>query len=366
MIYLIRIVLLFSSFFIYPQKSRIVVLDNLYKKPLIGIQILTEKGSFIGNTDVNGRFEFDMISLSKTGIKSILIYDPDYLPLEYKIDEIPELVYLEKIRHYELDPIVIVNKSSAKYFTVKGYVRSWKLVNDKLVKYGDAIVEYLIPYVKDIKKNVSSTVIKKNFIAYRNFKIDSIKQRSRIINISLNDGYLNCSIYQTDLLARAAGYYKSKKLNDTLYDIMDEGRKIGYAIYNKNNLLSEINIGQNFEGEDAMKVLFWKVSAKIKKIERWTGNDGTRYPSYVYSNQKSFVETKEKGKFNAVEIINEIFIEDAISHENKKIKKYNSGIDFDRSYYSREYWNDEQIKHPLPISITEQLVKLNENKNILK
>lgn len=361
--FLKSILFLLLPLFVHSQNTKIIILDKLDKKPLTGIQILSENGSFIGDSDIKGEFKFDMTTVLQSGIKSIMIYDSNYLPIEYKLDEIPALVYLEKINHYELEPVVIVKKLSEKYFTAKGYVRSWKLVDNKLVKYGDALIEYQIPYKKEAKNNVSSTFIKKYITAFRTFKTDSIKQKSRVISVSLNDGYFNCSLFQTDIMERWSKFYKSARVKDSLYNIFEEGKKIGYAIYDKNIKLSEINIGQSFEGDEAMKVLFLKVSGKMKNIEKWMGTGETRHPSYMYSSKKVFVETKTKGKYNAVEIINEFFIDEKIIYNDRKPKKYKSGIDIDRSFYNSEYWKEQLAKHPLPSAIKEQLKLIKENKN---
>jgi hypothetical protein len=363
MVNYIKTIILFFPFFFYAQNSKITILDKLDKKPLNGIQIFSGNGSFIGNSNAKGEYEFDATALLQSGIKSIMVYDSNYLPNEYRIDEISAIIYLDKIKSYELEPVVIIKKLSEKYFTVKGYIRSWQLVNNKLVKYGDALIEYQIPYEKQKKNDVSSTVIKKYITAYRTFKTDSIKQKSRIVSVSFNDGYFKYSLPQTDIIERWSKYFKSEQVKDSLYTVFDQGKKVGYAIYDKYNIPSEINISQNFEKEEAVKVLFWKISVEFKEIEKWTGNGETRHPSYLFSSKKALVETKTEGKYNAVETINEIFITDKIIYNDKKPKIYKSNIDKDRSFYNSEYWKEQIKKHPLPSAVTEQLINVNENKN---
>jgi hypothetical protein len=343
------------------QNTKITILDATDKKPLNGIQILSENGSSIGNTDSKGEFEVELAFFQQSRIKSIMVYDENYLPIEYKIDEIPSIAYLEKIRHYELEPIVIIKKLSEKYFTIKGYIRSWQLVNNKLVKYGDALMEYHIPY--ENTNNDFATGIKNYAKEYRTFKIDSIKQKSRIISISRFDNFLNYQIPKRDDLARGWKRYKLKQIKDSLYTIFEEGKNVGYAINDKNDKASEINISQSFEGEEAMKFLFWKFSGSYKYIEKWKGEGETRHLSYLFSSEKTLVETKTKGIYNALETINEIFIDDKIIYNDKISEKYKSYIDKDRSFNNTEYWKEQIKKHPLPSAISEQLINVNENKN---
>jgi hypothetical protein len=234
-------------------------------------------------------------------------------------------------------------------------------VNNKLVKYGDALVEYQIPY--ENSNNDFDTGIKNYVKEYRTFKIDSIKQKSRIISISRFDNFLNNQIPKRDNLTREWKRFKLKQIKDSLFTIFEEDKNVGYSINDKKNKPSEINIGQSFEGEEAMKFLFWKFSGSHKNIEKWNGEGETRHLSYSFSSEKTLVETKTKGIYNAVETINEFFIDDKIIYNDKIPEKFKSHIDKDRSFYDTEYWKEQIIKHPLPSAISTQLINVNENKN---
>ncbi|WP_291099823.1 MULTISPECIES: hypothetical protein [unclassified Flavobacterium] len=358
----IKIVFLFYSFFSYSQNTKIIILDAVHKKPLAGVQLLSENGSSIGNTNSKGEFEVESGFFQKSGIKSIMIYDSDYLPIEYKIDEIPNTVYLEKSENYELKPVIIIKKLSGKYFTIKGYVRSWKLVNNKLVKYGDGLIEYHIPY-DTLKYNDFVTGIKNFATEYRTFKTDSIKPKSRIISISRFESYLNYRIPKRDLLTIGWKRYKLESVKDNLYSVFKKDKNVGFAIKDKNNNSTEININESFEGEETIKFLFWKFSGSYNVIEKWIDNGDIRHLSYSFSSEKTLIKTKIKGKFNAVETINEIFIDDKIIYNDKIPEKSKPYIDKDLSFYNTEYWKEQIKKHPLPSAINNQLINVNENKN---
>jgi hypothetical protein len=355
----IQTIIFLVPVFLFSQNIQITIFDIRDKKPLNGIQILSENGSLIANTNAEGIFEVDASILKKANIKSIMIYDSNYSPVEYKLNEIPTAIYLEKMMFYELNPVIIVDKKAVSYFTVNGYVRSWQLVNNKLVKYGDATIEYHIPY--QISTNDVNTGIKNHITQYRTFKIDSIKEKSKIISIGNDNGYFDIYMARRDLLARGWKRFKTECKKDSLFTIYENGKDVGYAINNKNE--TEISVSENLTGDEAIKMLFWKLTGSYKGIEKWFGNSDTRHLVYSFSSEKIFVETKIKGKYNAVETINEFFIDDRIIYNDKKPKIYKSGINKDRSFYTTEYWKEEIKKHPLPSAINEQLINVNENKN---
>jgi hypothetical protein len=75
----IKIIALFLPLFLCAQNTKISILDKLDKKPLNGIQIFSENGSFIGNSNSNGEFVFDKNLFQQSGLKNIMIYNADSL-----------------------------------------------------------------------------------------------------------------------------------------------------------------------------------------------------------------------------------------------------------------------------------------------
>ena len=359
--YLISVFFLFPIL-IYSQNIKITFIDKLDRKPINGIQIFNGNGGLIGNSNSKGEFELDKSILKESGVKNLMVYDDNYLSVEYNIDEIPQIISLEKMKNYELEPVVIIKKLSEKYYTIRGYFRSWQLVNNKLVKYGDGSIEYHIPYKNS--NNDFDTGIKKYITEYRTFKIDSIKQKSRIISISSFDSYLDCKIPKRDILARGWKQYKTELTKDNLHSIIEGKKIVGYVKYDKNNNAHEINVSESFEDIDAVKFLFWKFSASYTNTEKWTGEDEIRHLNYSFISEKKIFTSNEKN--NAVETINEIFIDDKLIYNDKIPAKSKTYIDKDRSYYTSQYWKEQINKHPLPSAINEQLINVNENKNNYK
>lgn len=354
------LILLLSPCSIFAQNIKLVVLDRSEKKPLNGISVLTENGSLVGSTNEQGEFWFDSASFNESNIKKLMFYNTDYQPAELSVISLPAVIYLEKIKINDLKAVEVTGKRAEKYFTLTGYVRSWKLINDKLVRYGDAIIDYQIPF----KRGKSSFYMEqsKYIKAFRNFRMDSIKAKSRIISISMTDGFFRDKLPSRDMIS---SIYTAKKVKDSLYHVYDEAENIGYAIYDKDNLPAEINTGRNFEGDEAIKIaLWWKIAGKSKNVEKWAGTGETRHPVYLFSDRKILANTK--GKPNTEEVVTEIFISDPIIYNAVKPEKYRTAIHIDQSFYDSSYWEKEIKKHPLPGFIAEQLKGINELNNTFR
>jgi hypothetical protein len=291
-----------------------------------------------------------------------MVYDSNYLPIEYKINEIPNIIYLEQIRYYELEPVVIVQKRHKKYYTLKGFFRSWQLVNGKLIKYGDGVIDYHMPYAE--VKNDFDTGVKSYVTSYRTFKGDSLKQKLRFIKTPPLEGYLGVShIPKNDALKRERYRYVVKRSIDNTDEIYKEDKKIGFVVYDKNKNPSLINTSTNSEEDEVIKTPFQKVSGKWIEIEKWIGEGNRRHPIYIFYSGKTNTKTKIDGKQNSIETITEIFIDEDIIADDRKPEKYKTIINKDFSFYNTEYWKEQIKKHPLPSAINQQLINVNENKN---
>lgn len=349
------LLIIFSPYFVIAQTTRITVLNKKDNTPINGISILSETGSLIGKTNQKGEFVFNKSDFGKLDLKKLMFYDTGYQSVEFPVSALPSIIHLEELKTNQLDGVVVTAKRTNKSYILNAYVRSWKLVNDKLVRYGDALIEYEMPF--EISKNPFRAQNKKYVKQFRNFKVDSIKSKSKIISISFRDGFFEDNIPNGDRVSSSWSWYTMKKNADSLYDVYDEGKKAGYAIV-KNNSPVEINVTDVFEGEDALKIaLWWKVAGKSNRIEKWATTDAIRRPTYIFSDKKLLEKT------NHIETVTEIFIDPEINYNLIKPEKYKSIIGIDQSFYSSDYWIEKLKKHPLPSSISEQLNSVNELKN---
>lgn len=353
----IKIILLFIliPFISFCQKS-VTILDSESYEKIIDVQILSDDGALLFNTDINGTF-----TLSKTddAIKKVVIYHPSYDIKEYDINEIPNKILLEKSKFIELDEVVVEGKrKKQKYFKVRGYARSWQLVNDKLVKYSDALIDYLIPFKKG--DNDVSTGIKRYIISYRIFKIDTIKDKSKIISITFNnDSFFKTRIPIRNILQRQRyENYSLSKVNDTLSSVFKDEKKVGYVVYKNENPI-KIGIEDSFSKEKNSLGL----KSRTKDVEIWSDKE-TKHLLYSYSNER--VNINNKLVVKTVETVNEFFIDENISYDIKRPKKSKEFIRENKSYYESDYWSKEFKKHPLPINIETQLLKISEKENTFR
>lgn len=326
--------------------------------PLVGISMLSESGSLIASSDKSGEITFDLSSFSALNVRKVVLYHTDYQSIEIAITALPPTIFLNELPHHTLNTVEVSAPHASKSFTLKAYVRSWKLINNKLVRYGDAIIHYQIPFER--KKGMRALEDKKYIIGFRNFRMDSLKAKSRVVSISSYDGYFANHLPNGDRIASNWSWYTTKKTNDSLYTVYDGDDNVGYALFDGNHLPYEINVGSNFEGDDAIKVaLWWKISGKSKNIEKWRGSGGTRRPTYVFSNRKTLVKSKGKAENNTEETVTEIFVDNDICFNYMLPEKYKRVVNIDQSFYGVDFWTEEQKKHPLSDFIQKQLNSIN-------
>lgn len=352
-------ILFFVTFQSFAQDVDITILNKSNNQRLVGVQVLSRDGGLLLSSNVNGQISRQL--LIKTGINSIVIYDPDFEIMEYKIEDIPEVIYLVEKAADQLEEVVInVRKKDNKYFKVRGYARSWQLSNGLLVKYGDAIIEYNIPY--DNNGNDMATGIKKSIIAYRTFNTDSTKQKPWGLVISGYDPYFEVNIPSRDILKRQSYKEFNIEMNsDSIAIVFSENKNVGYVRYDENNAPIKINIIENINSEEEIKNIFFKYTYSSSDTEKWVGEGSERHLSYSFSSEKKIIESKLENTI--LETVNEIFIDDILTYFMDKPKNAKKHINKYLSYYKYEFWKEEIEKHPLPAYVEGQLINANENRN---
>ena len=359
-----KIILLFFPLILFSQKTNIIVKDFATKAPII-VQIFSDNGNYIASTNIDGRYEFEKKDISNYGIKKLLFINSDYETEEFIVDEIPNVILLRKIKFKEIAQInLVANKK--EYYKVRGYFRSWRLLNNKLVKFTDGIVETKIPYDTLKNKNNFTTKTDNYFISYRNFLENNTKEKNTYIRLS--DGILNYSIPKYHKLKGLDNYYKYQKINDSVSRISirekeKDNLEKGYVIYDGLHHPTEIQTNVEFKDDKQIKILFWKLSGSFKNIEKWV-KDGNLYrPSYLFSSKKALIKNKISNQFDNEEVISEIYIDDNIIHNEEIPQKHKKQINPNSSFYNNPYWEVYLIKHPLPKLIYEQITKLKEAQN---
>lgn len=354
---ILKLFLILFPILSFCQEKVILTIDKETKEPLIGAQVFLKEGSLISNTDNNGKFKLNV--LKKYSNETIVIYKNGYNIVEYSLKNIPNKIELSEKQEILKEIIIRTKVKKKKYFKIKGYARSWQLKNKKLIKYGDALVEYLIPYKKT--NNNFITGIKKYITQYRTFKVDSIKDKSKIISITLNNDYFfDIQIPKRNILKRQSyENYSFKTKKNGVSNIYINNLLIGYVIF-KDSIPKEISINANPKKE-IIKNSIGTFSFGEKNIEKWSKKNAKQFIKYLFKYNQKNVKTKLGN--SDIETVNEIFITDIAYNSDKKPKKSKRYINKDKSYYFEDYWSKEIEKHPLPSYIKSQLTKVNEKKN---
>jgi len=352
----LKLFLFFIPLISFCQEKTIFIIDSDTKKPLIGVQVLSQEGSLLSSTDNKGQFK--LIVSNENFKETLIIYKSGYEIIEYSLKNIPHKIELRQKNELLEEVVIKVKVKKPKYFKIKGYVRSWQLINKKLIKYGDAMVEYLIPYKES--NNDVVTGIKKYVTQFRTFKIDSIKDKSRIISFSSYDYFFDTKIPKRDILKRNSyENYNIKTNENDISDIYKDDLLVGYVIL-KNSIPNEISIDENPKNENIKNAL-GTFTFGNKTLEKWANKGNKRFIKYFFRyNQKGL---KTKLGIKNIETVNEVFITDFSYNSDKKPRKSKKHIDKDISYYFENFWSKEIQKHPLPSYIESQLIKVNENKN---
>ncbi|REC62958.1 hypothetical protein DRF65_06900 [Chryseobacterium pennae] len=351
------LILFLFPIIILSQSVTTKVVDSGNEKPISEIQVLSDSGSQIGFTDENGIFTLNLSEVKKNGINDVTFYHRNYASQQYSIDKIPITISLDKV--HDIEPVVISGNKKGDYFVLHGYFRSWKVINNELVKYNDGLISYYIPYS-------SKKTIETNIENYRTLKKDNYKDKVKGI-ISLGDGYLYYKIPKNDKanIYDNNKYFKLEKLNDSTSILYSKNKndvfiKRGKILYDKNHLIKEVQKNISFEKDEAFKVLLWKATGQFYNLEKWEGEGNSRHVSYVFDRQKSLV------KDSIEETINEIFI-DNVNFNNVTVpQKTNTKVDKDKSYYDTLFWNENIKIHPLPLNIQNQIENLKIAPNNLK
>ncbi|PKP15726.1 MAG: hypothetical protein CVU07_09190, partial [Bacteroidetes bacterium HGW-Bacteroidetes-23] len=240
-------------------------------------------------------------------------------------------------------------KTKDKYYKIKAYFRSWKLVNNKLQNYAEGLKDVLIPIDKSDK-------IKNYFTQYITLNDSLLKKKKTYITFG-GDGYLFTDIYIDDYYSMHKHLYKLNKSDSNSYDLIEEDRKVGYVKFDENNQITEVNKKDVLED---IKLLGKEISYRDYVFEKWN-NGINRHLSYSRNTIKKEIKSKN-GKI-LTETVTEIYVEDEEFDDLAKPTKSKGIVDKNKSFYNYAFYDIYRKKYPLEKEIEVQLknFKLNEN-----
>jgi len=344
--YLLLIVLISSSF-CFAQVKKIILFDAIDNEKINDVKILSDKGIYLTSSNSQGLIVLDFKHLEENKIQSIETSHFLYEIEKLEIDKLPDTLKMVK-KINQLEEVIISRNKNAKYYKVKVYFRSWRLLDNKLKNFAEGTKEVFMPYDKS-KSN------KEYYTEYVTYKDSS--SHKNFVDISFGgDGYLFTKIPAEDYFTRYKHLYKLNKNSETDFDLLEDSVNVGYVRFDINNLLSEVN--KNDVAEN-IKFLGKSLSYKNYAFERWK-NDTPRHLSM--SRNVIFKEISTKNKSYSIETVTELFVED-IEYSEQKPEKYKNLVNPDKSFFSSAFFKTFRTEHPLQKDIENQIQNIQKNEN---
>jgi hypothetical protein len=333
----------------FSQIKKIIIVDKQNNEKVNFVKILDENGNINSVSNPYGIIEVDIKKILETEKKQIetssFLYETQY----FDISKLPDTIKLVGKVNILNEVIVSKRNKTDRYYKLKAYFRSWKLVNNKLQKYAEGLKYFYMPYDKTDR-------IKDYFTQYTTYS-DSLIKKKRT-SISFGDGYLLTHIFPEDYYTRHKHIFTLRKNSTNSYDLIEDNAKVGYVKFDENNQISEVN--QNDFVAD-VKMFGKTIDFRYYTFEKWSTNKNRHL---LFSRTNSKREIKKKGEISSIETTTEIFIEEEEFDGELKPAKYKDFADKDYSFYYNNFQEGYRKKYPLEKEIELQIknIKINENK----
>lgn len=315
--------------------------DTISNKPSPYIMVFNENKEIIGTSNELGEiyFEDDVKLTGKIFLESIFYEKKEVSASKIENNKTILLTPLVNL----LDVIEIDNKK--KYAVLTAYYRIYNLIDEDLVTFVDAEVEYIIKKNSIQKKvlnfRIFDTISRDNYKKNNPYWVDKLKKTSFFE--TLNSRFHLIKDEENGII-KVVGK-KDREIHGTI--------KTGLNVNNKSNIFLDVTnetdkiIGIAREEYSNIELL----KTTIKDLKYWSRiNIRTVTPKYIKINP--YLEGKEK-LFNK----REIFIQSVeyISKEEYKNLKMKGYKDTSISHYTKEFWKNLETFIPLEPSIEKQL-----------
>jgi hypothetical protein len=363
----------FTTLIIFFQlNAQVNIVDKETNDVIPFVEIYDTSGNIIGLSDENGTITKEIIEkINQLNTSSI-----QFSHISYKTSLIPKSKFLELKQIYltreiiMLDEAVVVPNKNRNFLLLKGYYRTYNIIDTQVKSYSDGIIEYLYP--TDSKKSV---VIRR--LQERSFLKKTPAILSDTVKKLMEINIVGPRIPDMNIIAENTNH---------IYDYLDEQSNHYFLLSReKQSKITKIDIEK---GNKAILQEVSYLSPNEQKVIKRFGNES----SFEYHNESSLYHTdsladislsnliyhkeirkfKMKGKnderFQNVEDVGEFFIE-SVEYLDKQPKGFGKFTGFNKfSSYSLSFW-EQFTKHPfykpLPSGILESLKEnLIEFKNI--
>jgi hypothetical protein len=161
---------LFVSGSIFSQIKRIVLVDKIENEKVNCVKILDEKGNINSVSDAYGIILIDVKKMLDEKNRQIetsnFLYETQYFDLL----KLPDTIKLNRKINILEEVVISKRKKDDKYYKIKAYFRSWRLVNNKLQNYSEGLKDVYMPYNKSDK-------VKEYYTQYITFNDSLLKKK---------------------------------------------------------------------------------------------------------------------------------------------------------------------------------------------
>jgi hypothetical protein len=98
-----KIFFLIFSFYCFSQEKEVIFIDGEKNLPIEGVQVFTDRGNFIGSSDINGSVFINNKSLQEFNINSIYTFNDKYSTRIFQINNLPFKCSLTLRKEINLD-----------------------------------------------------------------------------------------------------------------------------------------------------------------------------------------------------------------------------------------------------------------------
>lgn len=329
--------------------GQIQILDKLDNSPIPFAHLISEKGDLIATSDINGNIDLGRLSRMVDEESNIIVQHISYNNLRISYSKLKRSKSISLLVRKIALPEVKVNASHDKnmILVLKGFFRSYQLVDSVPKYYTDGIVEYYI---------TSKNKLKNRVVEHRSFYNAQIINNEKIRVATVSMDVAGIPYIDALPIAKQIGEeYSFKKVNN-MFDIEKEDSIVG-RIKTENELGKvQVSVDLIAPQMDRTRKLFGYIS-KIPKI-MITENYFSRNPlKPIKSNlesrkeyRKIYFKHKKDKVFSENDVIHEFFVINSYYISKTKLKKVKMSGSFGllrSTSYSKEYWKRLE-EHNIP------------------
>jgi hypothetical protein len=349
----ILFVIIISSEILFGQIS-IKDKENLMGIPFVALY--DEQENLISISDENGTLSLNIIKNKNLKVNDLikikhLSYETKYLNIQNLYSSSDILLDRKSI---SLPEILITSKSSFNYIKLKGYYRSYSIIENELSEYMDGIIEIYFPKTTD-----------------QNILFNRVQERAMSRKVKSNDvDFLVCTPaipdfnYSNIKPKTAKNYHNKFDKEYFLNNHLDKKIKVSKQ-YQKNNSQMLLQNVSFVSAENPKTYTFMGNKSKMEyhnesSLYNCLDSNDISLTNLIHHKEirKYYYKRKIDDKFYGIELLSEFFVE-SIEYLDDKPKKLSSFIGFKKiSNYSDYYWekyNSNNSINKLPEFIDNEL-----------